>query len=62
MRYALEPYIFLSRLCGGEYESMGKHPENTFLSRLCGGECYQIYFAKYEIFLSRLCGGEYPKP
>ena len=34
--------LFLSRLCGGEYDKMGAWVAEDFLSRLCGGECTPV--------------------
>ena len=49
---------FLSRLCGGEYQSSKRQRLRYFLSRLCGGEYVGVYKAYRNAFLSRLCGGE----
>ena len=51
--------MFLSRLCGGEYDSVMSALSGQFLSRLCGGESRRIVVGYKTFFLSRLCGGEY---
>ena len=51
--------IFLSRLCGGEHDSLLRVPATLFLSRLCGGELTFFEVTALISFLSRLCGGEH---